>query len=287
MAAGIYFPASLRVVHSDRMSGYRQSLCYMTGFCAFAVVTLATGHYVSKTKTVRLTGILTFIMMIAFFIVMATVTVSTPEANFYGYICFFGTGLGLAFVSLFTAAQFATPPKLIAVTTGLAVSIRSFGGSIGLAIFNAIAASGYTKNLVPKVTAAVIPLGLPKQSIALLIGGLTADNISSVNSIPDITAEMVEAAGLAMKEARLIGYRNVFICGAAFSLVATIGESRASNPYDLGANLHSVCAFLYNPKSEFTVKIDAPLDVQSERCDTVFEPKTTDGQQVEHREIEE
>jgi hypothetical protein len=229
MAAGIYFPASLSVVQSGKMDGYRQSLCYMVGFCAFAVVTLATGHYVSKTKTVQVTGGPAFVAIMIFFILMATVTASTPEASFWGYICFFWTILGLAFVSFFTVAQFATGPELIAVTIGPAVSIRSFGGSVGLANFNALAANGYSKEVVLKVTAAVVALGLPSQRIAPLIAGLSASNMTLVNSIPDVTTGIIEAAGLAMKEARLIGYRDVFICGAAFSLVAAIGESQASN----------------------------------------------------------
>ena len=39
-----------------------------------------------------------------------------------------------------------------------------FGGSIGLATFNANFASGLTKNLVPKVT---VPLGLPMHSVGI------------------------------------------------------------------------------------------------------------------------
>ena len=224
MAAGIYFPASLSVVQAGKMGAYRQSLCYMVGFCSFAVITLFTGLYISRTKTVRTTGVLTFVMMVIFFSTMASVKVTTPEANFWGYIVFFGAGLGLAFVTFFTAAQFATAPELIAVTTGLGVSIRSFGGSVGLAIFNALAASGYANNVVAKVTAAVLPLGLPKDTIAPLIGGLAAGNTALVQGLPGVTADIIDAAGTGIKEARLIGFRDVFICAASFSFVALIGK---------------------------------------------------------------
>lgn len=225
MAAGIYFPASLSVVHGGDMSPYRQSLCYMVGFCSFAVVTLATGLYIARTKTVRVTGVLTFVMMLCFYIPMATVSMATPEANFWGYICFFGAGLGLAFVTFFTAAQFATAPELIAVTTGLGVSIRSFGGSVALAIFNALAASGYSKNVVSEVMSAVIPLGLPKQVVEPLIGALAAGNMTLVEGLPDVTTNIIEAATVGLKQARLIGFRDVFICASTFSFLAMIGKS--------------------------------------------------------------
>lgn len=207
------------------MSPYRQSLCYMVGFCSFAVVTLATGLYIARTKTVRVTGVLTFVMMLCFYIPMATVSMATPEANFWGYICFFGAGLGLAFVTFFTAAQFATAPELIAVTTGLGVSIRSFGGSVALAIFNALAASGYSKNVVSEVMSAVIPLGLPKQVVEPLIGALAAGNMTLVEGLPDVTRNIIEAATVGMKQARLIGFRDVFICASTFSFLAMIGTS--------------------------------------------------------------
>lgn len=222
MAAGIYFPASLSVVQAGKMSAYRQALCYMVGFCAFGVCSFATGLYIYKRKTVRITGMLTFVMMLVFFIVMSTVTVKTSEANFWGYILFYGMGIGLAFVTFVTSAQFATKPELIAVTTGLLISVRSLGGSIGVAIFNAISASGYGANVLPKVTKAVLPLGLPDQNITPLIDALGTANMTLINSIPGVTPQIVSAAGLGIRQAHVLGYRNVFICGGAFSVVGII-----------------------------------------------------------------
>lgn len=224
MAAGIYFPASLSVVRGAEMSPYKQSLCYMAGFCSFAVVTLVTGLYVAKTKTVRFTGVLTFVMMLCFYIPMATVSLDTPEANFWGYICFFGAGLGLAFVTFFTAAQFATAPELIAVTTGLGVSIRSFGGSVALAIFNALAASGYNSTVVSIVTNGVVPLGLRGQLVEPLIGGLVTGNMTLVQGLTGITPAIVDAANVGIKKARLVGFRDVFICASTFSFLAMVGK---------------------------------------------------------------
>lgn len=50
------------------------------------------------------------------------------------YPMIIGLGIGFSLTCLVTIAQLSTPPKLIAITSGLLIAIRSFGGSIGLAI---------------------------------------------------------------------------------------------------------------------------------------------------------
>lgn len=52
----------------------------------------------------------------------------------WGYPIFLGIGLGWSLTYLVTAAQLSAPPHMIAVTSGILLAIRSFGGSIALAI---------------------------------------------------------------------------------------------------------------------------------------------------------
>lgn len=47
---------------------------------------------------------------------------------------FMGFGLGMTLVLLVTVAQLSTPPELIATASGLIISVRSLGGTIGIAI---------------------------------------------------------------------------------------------------------------------------------------------------------
>lgn len=224
MAANVYFPYVLSVLQATTMSPFEQALCYMVAFPAFGVAALVSGWYIYKTRTVRVPGIVTFVTFLIFFILMATISPSTPQANYWGYILFYGVALGICLVTFVTAAQFATPPELIAVTSGLTLSMRSLGGSIGLAIFNAVFAHGLTQNLVPKIAAAVTPLGLPTQEIGPLIQGLSMGNLTMVGAIPGITPTIIGAAGLAMSKAYVIAFRYVFIAGGAFSVVAIISK---------------------------------------------------------------
>lgn len=64
---------------------------------------------------------------------MASASLST-STGVWGYPVFLGIGLGWSLTYLTTVAQLSTPPHLIAITSGILLAIRSFGGAIGLAI---------------------------------------------------------------------------------------------------------------------------------------------------------
>lgn len=227
VTAAVFFPYALSVLQAGNLSTYRQYLCQMVGFCAFGLACFLSGLYIYKTKSVRVTGVGTFVMFVIFMAVMASANENTPSTHYWGYILFFGTGLGMALVTFFTAAQLATPPELIATTTGICTGVRSFGGSVGLSIINAIFASGLKENLVPKVTKAVVPLSLPEKSIGPLIGALSSGDMTLVEKVPGVSSEIIAAAGLAIKQAYVVGFRNVFICGAAFMAVGILCKSKS------------------------------------------------------------
>ncbi|CAL5866471.1 uncharacterized protein PFLUO_LOCUS679 [Penicillium psychrofluorescens] len=142
------------------------------------------------------------------------------------------------------AAQLDTPPELISTTSGLMTAVRSLGASIGLAINNAIINSTLSKNLVPKVAAATLPLGLPQASLPALITALLADNSSALQSIPGVTPAVAIAALAALKDAYGVAFRNAWITAACFVLVAVIA-----------------ILFLVDPTEEFNSRIDAPAEV--------------------------
>jgi len=64
---------------------------------------------------------------------MATVGLGSAKAV-WGYPVLLGIGLGWSLTYLVTAAQLSAPPQMIAVTSGILLAIRSFGGSTALAI---------------------------------------------------------------------------------------------------------------------------------------------------------
>ena len=224
MAANVFVPFSLSVFYAPTMNPFEQALCYNVVFVVFLVASFGAGYYVYRSRTVRGPSMVGFASFLIFFILLATSNENTPQAHYWGYNVFCGMGLGFCITTLVTAAQFATPPELIAITSGLMLSMRSVGGSAGAAASNAIFANGLTRNLFPKVAAAVLPLGLAEDSIAPLLGALTIGDVQAATAVPETTPEIIAAAATAIKQAYAIAFRYVFVFAAACSLVALIGK---------------------------------------------------------------
>ncbi|KAK7890531.1 hypothetical protein LTR67_007739 [Exophiala xenobiotica] len=242
MSANIYFPYAMEIVVTG-ISTFRVLVCYSIAFICLLAMSFLIGGYIYRTKTVRPTAIASNAAFVVYAALMASITANTPEAHFWGYVTFYGSGLGCGVITLYTTAQLSTPPELIAVTSGLMGSIRSTGGSVAVAIYGALFSQGLSKNLFPKVAQAVIPLGVSEETVGPLIADLSAGSAEAALKLPGVTVDVLAAAGEALKSAYVVGFRDVYICAAAFAalgLAATV--------------------FLKDPRKEFNAKIDAPLD---------------------------
>lgn len=129
-----------------------------------------------------------------------------------------------------TAAQFATPMELISTTTGLVLAVRNVGGTVGLAVYNAVYNHGIASNLAPKVAAVTLPLGLPKTSLVSLTAAIKSGDPQTLSVIPGITPEIIAAAGLALQETYVIAFRYVWVTAGAFSTAALVGNYQNSSP---------------------------------------------------------
>ncbi|RYC80441.1 hypothetical protein BFJ63_vAg16677 [Fusarium oxysporum f. sp. narcissi] len=239
--ANNYFAFEVSVIFGtdDFMTG----LHYAIAFISFAFFAFATGLWCSKTRTVRIPSATAFGFFMLFCILMATVDLPrTKESQVWGFPVFLGAGLGICLTALVTAAHFATPPELVAITSGLLISIRSLGGSIGLALFNAIFSNGMSR-LGSNIAGAVIPLGYPSSGLAQLIPALANHDTQALGNITGASPEIIAAGYGAVGETYLVGFRYVWVAGGCFSLIATIA-----------------CLFLENPVGEFTSKVDAPAE---------------------------
>ena len=235
-----YFPFEVSTLYETDVLivGLRYSLFAIT----FGISTCVTGFYCSRTKSVRLPAVFAFTLFLAFCIAMATATVGSNRAV-VGYPVIFGAGLGICLNILMTAAQFGTPPELIATASGLMIGVRSLGGSVGLAIYNAIFTHTLSANLASKVPGAVLPLGLPPSSLGLFISAMTSGQTDALNKIPGVSASIIQAGGNAVKEAFCVAFRNVWITAGCFTFVALIAA-----------------LFLQDPTADFNMQIDAPLE---------------------------
>lgn len=199
-------------------------LHYSIAFWVFITFAFVAGAYCWKTKTIRLPTCTAFASFLIFNILMATANQNTPEANIWGYPVFLGIGLGLALTTLMVAAQFSTPPELIAVTSGLMISVRSLGGTVGLAIYNAIFNGTLSRNLVSDIAAATLPLGLPETSLGPLIGALSVNNATALGEIPGAGPDIIAAGAGALLNVFSMAFRYVWVAAGAFALLALIGK---------------------------------------------------------------
>ncbi|KAL2782938.1 major facilitator superfamily domain-containing protein [Aspergillus keveii] len=207
-------------------------LHFVITFAASIAFCVVIGIYSAKWKALRLPLVVGFGLLLLFNVMMATTTPSSHPNVFWGYPVLAGAGLGSILPAIIVMAQLSTPADLISIVSGLMISARALGGTVGLAVNNAIYNSATTTYIPKKVAAASIPLGLPQSSLGMLIQGLTSQNQTLVQKVPGITPQIVSAAEAALTEAYGIGFRNAWIASACFCLLAIIGKPviRISSP---------------------------------------------------------
>lgn len=204
---------------------FRTGIIYSIIWYSYIVAAILAGIYCARTKTVKPPAIIAFVCFVIYFILMATTTVNTPLAHLWGFNVFCGFGLGLSLNPLIVVAQLSTPPKLISTATGLIIATRALGASIGLSIFNSVFNSTMSDNLVPKIQAAVTPLGLPKSSLTAFVAALSSKDQKALAAVPGVTPQIIQAGVDGMMAAYSVSFRNVYITGGCFSFVALIRES--------------------------------------------------------------
>ncbi|EEU33620.1 uncharacterized protein NECHADRAFT_14093, partial [Fusarium vanettenii 77-13-4] len=144
---------------------------------------------------------------------------------------FFGgaANLGAQLTSI-VMIQFSTRDTNIGLATGLLACARSVGGAIAIAIYNTIVQSRISIELPRRVTAAVLPLGLPESSLPLLLEALTSGNETA---IPGANDEIMAAAGEAVRYAYAASFKIVFYLVAGLGGLATIlaVSTRDTSPF--------------------------------------------------------
>ncbi|KAF5622233.1 drug facilitator PEP5 [Fusarium tjaetaba] len=272
-AANSYFVFEISLVYdASFLSG---SVNFAIMFITAAAFSPVFGMWSAKYKTLRPPLVFGSVFLLAFFILLATSKIDTPRYAFWIYPILPGLALPSIVPLTMVSAQFATTLELIALTSALMTSIRSLGGSIGLAINNAVLHNALDKELAKKIAEAALPLGLPTSSLPALIQGLASQNKQAVAAVPGLTPEIANAAVLGMKKAYLIAFRNAWIVSAAFCSIMLVA-----------------CFFIKEQASEFDATIDAPVEIDSKthlEVDETARPETQEKQfesraEVSHQE---
>ncbi|KAK3373148.1 major facilitator superfamily domain-containing protein [Lasiosphaeria ovina] len=243
-AANNYFAFQVGVLYETDalVVGVRYSIAMAVSVLSAA----AAGAYCAATRRVRWVTVASFLFFVVFFACMAT---AGPHSSrpVWGYPVFLGTALGMSLVALITVAQLSTPPELIAVTSGLVIGVRSLGGSVGLAIYNALF-NDAMNHVGDNIAKAVMPLGLPVNSTGPFIGALVNhQDAAALFRLPGVTPQIAGAGAEALLGTFSTGFRHVWIAASAVVAFAAV-----------------LAVFLKDPSDEFNMRIDAPVEKAEE-----------------------
>ncbi|EHK97725.1 putative Uncharacterized MFS-type transporter/MT1926 [Glarea lozoyensis 74030] len=233
-AANIYFAFQISVLYEKDflIVGLRFAIAFMSTM----VTSVFIGLYCAITKKVRWATVFAFLIFAVFFSCMATTNKDTSKAA-WGYPVLMGAGLGMTLITLVTVAQLSTPPEQISIASGLLISIRSLGGTIGIAIYNAVFIAG-TRNMGMNVGNAAAKAGLPPTSIPAFVTNLLGQNTTGLGAVPGVSPTIIGAGA---------GFRNVWVSAIGFIVLAAIAA-----------------CFLFDPSEEFNNLIDAPVEKKEE-----------------------
>lgn len=242
--ASSYLPQLLAVVYepNEMLVSVRFSFLFLGSLPLMVLV----GWYAGRYRDLRTPGVLGFIGFTIFGACLAAAKVDQSDA-IWGYTVFACLGQAGTLIAVFAAAQFGSPAELIADLTALLISMRSFGGSVGLGVCSAIFNSESGKKIGPAVAKRVLPLGFPMTSLGPFIGAVSSFHFDQLSSIPGITPQIIQQGVLGFREGFLQAQRGLWILMAAFSFVAAV-----------------IFVFISNHKEQYSDSIDAPLAVREE-----------------------
>ncbi|KAH6628093.1 major facilitator superfamily domain-containing protein [Chaetomium tenue] len=244
-AINSYFSLQIRTLYeSDAMVAAAQ---YSLKFVFTAVFGFVAGWNATRTRRVRWITVASFVLLLAFFVGMATCERGEGSGRaVWGYAVLMGVAFGVMLTTLITVAQLSTPPELISIASGLFISVRSLGGTVGLAVYNAVYNAAMAR-LDGNVGDVVVPEGLPVEELSRFVAALVGRNETVLRGVPGSTPEIVDIGSTALLDTYVVAFRHVWITAGCFVAVATIAS-----------------AFLIEEEKEFNMHIDNPIEKQGQ-----------------------
>ncbi|KAH8901206.1 MFS general substrate transporter [Thozetella sp. PMI_491] len=242
-AGNSFFVFQVRVLYENDalLSGTRYTIMFIVA----GVGAFLTGLYLAVTRKARWITVSAYVVFVVFFVSMATTNRDTDQQT-WGYPVLMGTALGITLTSLVTIAQLSTPPELIAIASGLMLTLRAFGGAIGLTAYHAIFA-GDMSSLGQNIAQAAINEGLPPSSVGRFIQAVTSHNEKALPGIPGVNPNIIQKGVAALLDTYVTAFRHVWIAAGAIVAVATI-----------------LSVFLVDRQEELNMQIDAPLLIEAQ-----------------------
>jgi EmrB/QacA subfamily drug resistance transporter len=141
----VFMPLFLQIVYgaSPTSSGLRM-LPLITGLL---ITSIASGRAISRIGRYRMFPIAGTALLTIGLLLLAQLSLTTPSWLASVYMLVVGLGIGLVMQVLVIAIQNDADPRNLGAATAVSTTLRSLGGSLGVAVLGAIFASGLTARL--------------------------------------------------------------------------------------------------------------------------------------------
>jgi MFS family permease len=198
----VFLPLFLQVVNG--VSATRSGLLLVPLMVGVIATAITSGRMVARTGRYRVFPIVGTAVMLAGFVLLATMGPGTSLAVASLWMLIVGAGIGLVMQVLVIAAQNAVDYRDLGVATSSVAFFRSLGGALGVALFGAILANRLSANLAERVPA-----------------GAHLD-LSSIRQSPDAIAALPPALREVVVSSFAHALHVVYLSAIPFALVAAV-----------------------------------------------------------------
>jgi hypothetical protein len=139
-----------------------------------------------------------------------------------------GAFVAAATVVSTTMIQLGVSHEYIGIATGLAITARSIGGSIGTAIYSTILSSKLQHYLVPDAATPLARAGVNPAEIPTILGALLSGDATNPAVTEQSPAILVIAVN-GIKQAYAHSFRVVYLVAIAFGVVGTVCVAFSAN----------------------------------------------------------
>ncbi len=217
-ALALIWPQMVGVLYADGNSTTNGWLSSLIGL-GIIVGQVVGGLVAKQIRHIKLQCTVTLIISGIFFACMATSTVDSKarsSAIMTLGVFFIGWAESLAITIMTLAVE---NQQELGSAGGLGGSVRFLIVSVASTIYTAVLNNRLTKTVAQHVPAALVAAGLPSDSVAAFIAGLTSGDFSAVQGL---TTDISAIGVAAYKQANVEAFRTVFLVTIAFTGVAII-----------------------------------------------------------------
>lgn len=216
---------------------YTTNLIHVGWYCstvgiAGAIAGPIAGWIFAKAPSSRLVLTGTVLMMA---VASGAQAIVTPDSNIAStaITALIGASVAGATVVSTTMIQLGVSHEFIGIATGLAITMRSVGGSIGTVIYSSVLSSRFQDYLASDVANPLAQAGVSPEEIPAIIQAMLA---GATEMLSNLSPEILTIAADGIKEAFAGALRTVYLVSIAFGVLGVVCVSFSADVKHLETN---------------------------------------------------